>query len=442
MILDLIFAIFCLIFIWKRTGCKVYPSPQFILLAGYFLYYYLGLIVNHNEPYLNGADYFEDLVWFTRSGFLMIFIASLVTVNWRTLRFDYYFHKVNRPSKVDDIWLSKHLYALWLFMVVIVIFYLSIVPVQPILVMMNDPSLLLEARESVTVGLKNFGFFSNFFNEFIPITWMLLLLFGKRLAGISLMLLNLYVLLSTGQKSPILYILILFILTQGFMRGGFNYREGFRYGVVSLISLVFLVYYQNAHLLGDLNWEAIALSVGALVRRVFFIGPETVLGFLSTFPDAHPFLFGSNTDLPADKIVYQTIVGSTIDGTMNSNSLAFFYAWFGNKYIASFLYFIVVMLFLSTPAFLSVLAFPQKLAAVSFLGFNLLLIKFNITDWYTIYFIFLLAFLSVNGVLFVTRFLVSLKSPEILYRGNNLSVVVCVLVLLYFLQGQIRSFLN
>lgn len=429
-----------MIYIWKRTNCHFFPSPQFILVVGYFFYYYLGLILNHNEPFISGSEYSADLVWLTRSGFLVIFLASVITKNWQTLQFGYYRDKFFTHARVDDIWLFKHLYPLWALMTFIIFTYLSIIPVQPVVVMVTNPSGLLEARESVTVSFNNFGFFSNFFNEFIPITWMLLLLHGKRVAGISLLLLNLYVLLSTGQKSPIVYILILYILSVSFIKGQIDYRQSIRYGLAAFSALIILVYYQNAHLLGVLNWEAVSLSITALVRRVFFIGPETVLGFLTTFPDSHPFLFGADTNIPADKIVYRTIVGSTIDGTMNSNSLAFFYAWFGNKYIASILYFLTVMLFFVTPLLLAKLSFPKNLSVVSFLIFNLLLVKFNITDWYTIYFIFVLSLVSINGMLLITRFIFNISATDIIYRTSVVSAVMSVLMFLYFLQGQIKSF--
>ena len=442
MLLDLIFAVFCMIYIWRCTNCSLFPSPQFILISGYFFYYYLGLILNHNEPFISGSEHSADLVWLTRSGFLVIFAASMITKNWQTLKFGYYRDKFFTLSRVDDIWLSKHLYPLWALMIFIIFTYLILIPVQPILVMLTNPSGLLEARESVTVSFNNFGFFSNFFNEFIPITWMLLLLYGKRFAGISLLLLNLLVLLSTGQKSPIVYILILYILSVSFIKGQIDYGQTIRYGLVVFISLIMLVYYQNAHLLGALNWEAVSLSITGLVRRIFFIGPETVLGFLTTFPDFHPFLFGADTDIPADKIVYRTIIGSDIDGTMNSNSLAFFYAWVGNKYIASLLYFLTIMLFFITPAMLGKLSFPRNLAIVSFLIFSLLLVKFNMTDWYTIYFIFVLSLISINGLLLTTRFILNVSSSDIIYRTSIISAVMSVLMLLYFLQGQIRSFIN
>ena len=442
MLIDLFLAVGCIVYVWRRTNCRFYPSPQFILIAVYFLYYYLGLIISYREPWVNESEYFSDLVWMIRAGFLAIFAASVLTRNWRTLRFDYYRDRFFDKARSDDAWLSKHLYPLWIVMAFVIFIYLLLIPVQPIQVMFTNPAGMVEARELVTVGFDNYGFFSNFFEHFVPITWLLLLLYGRRVAGTTLLLLNLFVLLSTGQKSPVVYVLFLYALLIGFMRGKIAYKQNIQLGLLAAFILVAMVYYQNAHLLGSLNWEAISLSAEGLIRRIFFVGPQTVLGFLSTFPDAHPFLLGANTDIPADKIVYQAVIGLDVDGTMNSNSLAFFYAWFGNRYIALAMYFFIIMFFFITPWLLTKLSFPRNLAITGFLLFNLLLVRFNITDWYTIYFIFILSLLVVNGLLLITKFLLNLPVGPIVYRASVFSAVTSVLTFLYFFQGQLRSLIS
>lgn len=442
MLIDLPFAVACIVFIWRRTGCNTFPSAQFILIAGYFLYYYLGLIISFREPWVAESKYLPDLVWMIRGGFLAIFTASVITRNWQTLRFDYYLDRFHAQGRSDDLWLIKHLYPLWIVMVLVIFAYLLLIPVQPVLVMFTNPAGLPLAREAVTVGFEKYGFFSNFFEQFVPITWMLLFLHGRRAAGTSLLFLNLFVLLSTGQKSPVVYVLFLYVFLAGFLNGKFAYRRNIKFGLFAIFVLIALVYYQNSHLLGSLNWEAISLSIGGLIRRVFFVGPETVLGFLSTFPDSHPFLLRANTDLPADKIVYQTVVGSAIDGTMNSNSLAYFYAWVGNQYISLALYFSIIMLFFATPWLLEKLSFPKNLAISGFILFNLLLVKFNITDWYTIYFIFILSLLVFNGLLILTKFFVNFARERVIYRVSVFSLVASALSFMYFFQGQLRFLIS
>ena len=440
--IDAFFSSCCILFVWQKTNCREYPSPQFVLLVGYFFYYYMGVIINYEDPDFRDLAHFEDLVWLTRSGFIIIFFCSLITKDWKTLSVNYYHLRFTQASGSADRWLAKHLYPLAGVAVFISLWYLLIIPVQPILVMFSDSSGLNEAREAVTTGMKNFGFFSNFFNEYIPFIWVLLFLSGKRSAGNFVLVVNLFVLLSTGQKSPILYMLILYVFTEGFLNKRFEYSKTIKYVFISFFVLTLLVYTQNAHLFGGLNWDAVSQSLGGLVRRIFFVGSETVLGYLTTFPDSHPFLIESETSIPADKIVYQTMIGLDIDGTMNSNSLAFFYGWFGNKYLASALYFLVVMLFLATPYIVSLFVLPKLLQIAAFLLFNLLLVKFNITDWYTIYGVFVLACLVLNGLFIITKTCVFSLNETMMHQTTVWSAILSCLMFLYFFQGQVRSFLN
>lgn len=439
---DIFLCLFAILFVWKKTNCRTYPSTQLVLLAGYFFYFYIGVILDYYEPRATSPKYYADLIWFTRSGFLVIFLCSIITKDWKTLRIDYYQSLYSRPNDSADKWLNKHLYPLSGVAVLITLLYLLVIPVQPIIVMLNDASGLGVARESVTTGFKNYGFFSNFFNEYIPLIWLLLFLSRKPTAGMLVLMVNLIGLLSTGQKSPILYILILYVFSSGFIHGKFEYGKCILYTFIAFCALTLLVYTQNAHLFNGLDWESISMSVDGLVRRIFFIGPETVLGYLTTFPDAYPFMIESNANVSADRLVYQNIIGLDIDGTMNSNSLVFFYAWFGDRYLALLLYFLVVMLFFATPAFISLIAPPKMLQIAAFLLFNLLLVKFNLTDWYTIHIVFVLACLVVNGLFILTKFFLNIPNKVISYRTTLVSVILSVLMFLYFTQGQIRSFLN
>ncbi|MBR8842458.1 hypothetical protein [Pseudoalteromonas sp. JC3] len=440
--LDTLLAFLGIVVVWKVTNCKVFPSPQLTLLVGYLLYYYVGVIINHDEPYLRDSEYFDNLVWLTRSGFLAIFIASVITSRWQSLNFEYYYNQYKQEPDIAEEWLGPHLIPLSILMLALVVLYLLIIPVQPLIIMFTDPSNLIYAREAATVGLSSFAFFSNFFYDFMPLIWVMLFLTGRVKWAYFLLFANLIVLLSTGQKSPVVYVLIVFLCTTGFLRGNFNYAKTFRLFLFAFFILVAIVYIQNAHLFSGLDLESISSSMDGLIRRTFFVGPDSVVGYLSTFPDYHPFIIDSQTDVPPDKIVYQKVYGLDVEGTMNSNSLAFFYGWYGDKHIASVLYFSVIMLFFMTPFLLSFLKAPKTLSVAIFLLFYLLIVKFNITDWYTIYFVFILPFMVINGLLILTKFTLNLGSGTISYSTTYFSVVVSVLMLLYFLQGKVKGLLS
>jgi hypothetical protein len=439
--LDLLLALIAIYIIWRLTDCRTFPSPQFMMLIGFFLYFYLGVILNASDEYFIRETQAENVILITRLGFLGVFAAALITSKWKTLQFSYYQNLYSQPDSSDDNWTKKNIKVLAIMMIFLVILFLLLIPAQPLKIMFTTPSQLGYAREAVTANFKYFGFFSNFFYNIMPLIWIALFLSKKKKFALLLLMLNFVAVLSTGQKSPVVYTLVLYLCTIGFINGKFNYKKTMFFALLSFVFLVAVVFLQNAHLFSGFSFESIESSANGLLRRIFFVGPKTFLNYFDTFPSGHPFLIDQSSSLSAHRIVYENIYGLEIKGTVNSTSLIFFYGWFGNIYLASVLYFMTCLLFFSTPFILSKFHASKYLLAANYIAIYLLMIKFNITDWYTIYFAFTLSFFILHGLTYITRFLFYFRGGAVICRGSYFSVLVSILMCLYFIQGQLKGLL-
>lgn len=441
MILDFIIAVLCMSGIWKLTNCRAFPSPQFLMILGFFLYFYLGVILNSYDPFFAKNKHFDDIVTSVRLGFCSIALASIITCKWQSLSFDYYQRVYLQQNTVVDRWTLINLKVLAWIMVLLVLAYLVLIPEQPLLVMFTNPSQLVYAREAVTAGFKYFGFFSNFFYNIMPLIWISLFIAGKKKFAIILIFLNFVAILSTGQKSPVVYMLLLSLCTVGFLKGQFNYRKTIIYSLLGFIFLIGIVYVQNSHLFTGFSLDSLLSSMNGLIRRIFFVGPDTFLSYFKTFPSHHPFLIEQASEYSAHSLVYRTIYGNDVAGTVNSTSFIFFYGWFGNLYISAVLYFFVCILLFSTPYILRFLHASKYVVIANYIAIFLLVVKFNITDWYTIYFVYFLSFCIVHGFTYSSRFMYMFVKGDGKYKGTYFSVIITTLLFFYYLQGQLRVLL-
>jgi hypothetical protein len=434
--LEAILIIISLAYLWRLTGSRSFPAPQFVLAIFYVGYIYLGYLFMLDDPYYSRQDVLGSVGLLVRLGYLAVIVASILTTKIKIGINGCDFHGVNCLGLLND---KAGVAILTAFSILACFIYFLTIPVSPLVMMFSDPGEVHFSRESATTGMKGFGILSTFFYIFMPFCWSYLYLKGAR-AWVFVFALNFSTLLATGQKSPIVYFLILFFVVQGLKNGRVNYAKILNYSFASIIALILLVYVQNRHLFDSLDIEAVAGSSYALFRRIFIVGAETIVNYLIVFPGLHDYM-AIGSERPSDQIVYENIYGSDIIGTVNSVSLSMFYAYTGNIYLSSGLFFLVLVLLFLVPLLIRWLFVDgtSRFAAVGL--YYLLVVKMVVTDWYTLIPDFFMTIMVIAGLFNVIR---QVKLGRGTTSGNSLGVsslsfVVSFLMLLYFLQGQAKQ---
>ncbi len=428
--------IFSLAYLWRLTDSRRFPSPQFVLAMFYVGYIYLGYLLMLSDPYYSGLDVIGRAGLLVRLGYLAVLIASMLTFKIKIGTRGNGCYGVISPSLLND---RAGVAILTGFSILACFVYFLTIPVSPLAMMFSDSAEVHFARESATTGMKGFGIFSTFFYVFMPFCWSYLYLKGGR-AWAFVFVVNFAALLATGQKSPIVYLLILFLVIEGFKYGRINYAKMLSFSFAAVIALILLVYVQNSHLFDSLDMEAIAGSSFALYKRVFIVGAETIVNYLRVFPEMHDYMaIGSGR--PSDQIVYEEIFGSDIVGTVNSVSLSMFYAYTGDIYLSSGLFFLVLVLLFSIPLLIRWL-FADGISQFVAIGlYYLLIVKMVVTDWYTLIPDFVMTMTVIAGLFNVIRqfrFVTGTTTRNSI-GVSSLSFVASLLMLLYFLQGQAKQ---
>lgn len=426
--------------IWRLTRCGIFPSPQFIFVFSYFGYIYIGYLLMLGDLNYSGMEGFNAVGTLIRLGYVAIFMAALATVFFGPTRYDRYFGPVALPNQsVTRLFYS----GLACVMIIVAVTYLYLMPANPIKAMLTDSSSVAYARQAVTTDMKNFGVFSNIFYNFMPLVWLSLYFLGKNRLWLLLLLANFVVVFATGQKAPIVYITAMFALAHGLRNGTFSYKLAFFFGIFLLVLLVTLVFLQNFNVSTGINTDDLLASISALLRRVFYVGPTTLINYFQTFPSYHPFLSEVSASVPSDQIVYRNIYGDHLRGTVNTVSIGLFYAWSGNVFVSAFLMFLLsICVFCLPVVFRYVVPDPALLKAV-YVTYCFLMVKLVLTDWYTLVPIFILSFIVVSGLSHIWfNTLQGALKRNFKIRVHAFAFFLSLLALAYFTQGQLRTLLG
>ncbi len=431
---ELIYIIFSLVFLWKLTKCEIFPSPQFVLALAYFGYIYLGTLLMLEDDYYKNLDQITDVTLMVRLGWISILAASVFTfkfdvINGITDRITYKYFESDRTG----------VRILSLICLTISLIYILKIPSHPLTLIFTNTNDVAIARESATVGMKGFDVYSNFLYNLMPFCWIYFYLTGKNRFWIFVLIVNLFASLATGQKSPIIFLLISYIIAKRFKFGRTNYASIVIIFFTAILTLVILVYLQNKHLFDSLNLDALTSSGAALYRRFFMVGPGTLLNYFQVFPNIHDFLFFGGGHLPSDQIVHNEIYGDEIRGTVNSISLALFYAYTGNIYLSNLIFVFILIIVFILPNLIVKLVVDRASVHAAISLYYILLVKMVITDWYTILPIFILNIMVIAGFLNLVFYLKFVKfSANRGLRVSMPSFVISFLMLAYFTQGQFK----
>jgi len=262
---DIAAIILFLLLIFKLEA-KDFPYASIVFILLYILYIYSGTIMMNYDEYIPKDKNFQNLQFIVRGGFVSIIIAYILSYMS--------FRRVSIKNKEYINLNNSKKYAFY-FMSIIVIFisllYLKLIPMNPLIMMLKDPSSMGLAREQATTTFRNFGFFNNFISFFLPLVWLTLLFMNKNIYKIIL-LFNFIVLMSTGQKSPIIYLLFLLVISLSLRSKRFEYKKNILLIVVAVLVLLMLVVAQNWHILNGMSLESLELAWIGLKKRIFYGG--------------------------------------------------------------------------------------------------------------------------------------------------------------------------
>lgn len=439
MIID-IFVIMFTVFIVFKLEARNFPYASVVFIFLYIVYIYSGTIMMYYDENILYSTNFETLQLVVRGGFLSIvlaYVSSYILVRRTSLL----------SKECLKLSISKD-YAFY-FVSILVIFisslYLILIPSNPFIAMIKDPTSLNLIRQQATTTFSSFGFFNNFISFFLPLVWLTFLFMKKRIY-IPLFLLNLLLLMSTGQKSPIVYLIFLLVISISLKNKKFNYKRNVSIFIIIMISLLLIVILQNWHGLAGFSFNNIELAWQGLQRRIFYGGVLPLSQYLEFFPSNMQHYYFDTPDIPPDKLVYAYSYPNTgIIGTVNTISLGNIYAAFGNFYIVFIMFFILsFFIFVIDKILFNYMSNPFEFAMYAM--YSLLTIKLVITDWYSVvpqFFILSLSFLG--AIYFIEAFLfyfASNKKRFIVYSNNKYMVFLAIAIFCYFLQGQIKGLLN
>lgn len=439
MIIDIILIALFILLIFKIEA-KQFPYASIVFILLYVIYIYSGSIMMNYDEYIPKDENFENLQFIVRGGFASIVFAYFLS---------YITLKRNSLDTKECMELSNSKEYAFYFISAIVIFisllYLKLIPNNPFIAMIKDPSNLSLTREQATTTFSNFGFFNNFISFFLPLVWLTLLFINKK-AYIVLFLFNLIVLMSTGQKSPIVYLLFLLVIALSLRNKKFKYKKNILLVLVVIFTLLIIVILQNWHILNGLSLDSLELAWIGLKKRIFYGGVFPLKQYLEFFP-AHMNHYYFNPPLTTpDKLVYAFFYPDTgIVGTVNTVSIANMYAAFGSYLIVFILFFILSFSFFTIDKLIfNHMKTPFEFAFYT--AYSLVAIKLVITDWYSIIPQFLILSLAfIGGIYFIEAFLfyfASNKRKFLIYTNNKIIGVFSMVIFLYFIQGQIRGILH
>jgi len=435
--LDIVFLLLGLVMSWRVFNASRFPEAGFLLVFSYAVYVYMGGVLMGLDDFYSTSPDYPQLMSMIRWGYFSIILAFLL-VSRLPLVVTPDFKGTFSLRQTE--WSAVSLLALC--SLVAAVTFLIIMPGNPLEAMLTNSEQFAFEREAVTTGMRSFGFFSNIFYDFMPIIWLSFYFHGKYKTAYFLFSANLFVLLATGQKSPLVFSFLYLTLAIGLKQGKFNYGKSVLASMLVFCVLIGVVMLQNWHLLIELNENTIFLALSALEHRTFMVGAIVLLNYLETFPVAHAFLIAQASAVPPDQIVYINTYGSGIAGSVNAVSLGNFYARFGEISIAAALMFCVAIVFYFGAWVIRSVVRISPLSQAFYIVYCVIGVKLVVTDWYTVLPIFWLSLFVIFGFVYAYQMAHNARhNGRAVAHGGYWFVLFSLIALCYFVQGQLRSLL-
>lgn len=422
--------------VFRLTKASQFPYASFLYVFAYATHIYFGLVCMKHDAQIEKNEIFLTMTYLISLGFMSIICAYLT-----------HYFIIDKPDikKLIIRPLSQNkLIALILTAIItisIASLYLFKVETNAFLVIFSDSSLLEKARESATYKIDNYAIYSIFIFYFLPIIWLVLYIEGYMVWPTMLFIFNTYLSLSTGQKSPIVYNIIMLILAIAIKNRRFSYSRAFKYGGIVFCAIFALIYAQNRHLFASVSSESLGIVLSGLKNRVLYGGNLSLLDHVYVYPQLEQhFYFQSPLIPPATSVQNVLYSGLDLIGSSNTSSLGGLYAAFGNNlFVYAGIYLISLAVFISDGMFFN--RIRTSVGAAIYVVFCLAVIRLAISDWKDVFsplvfygFAFLGCFYlceaAVNALLIHRGFVIS---------GRRLTVMTSLFLFIYFLINQIRS---
>ena len=441
--IELCYILSTLILVFKLHNCKIHPLPSFIFIFSYAMYIYVGSILMLGHTDYGKLDKLETTVDYIRLSYLFMLTAYLCTY--------FIFPQIGYKlyANCSERLTSQNKFTIQLIGTLFLLFSLHYMYSYsgPVLVsIFSGDTNFSYAREKATVGNSLYGFFSVIFMNYLPFVWIILLINKSYKVGFLFMSINFIAFLSTGQKSPVIYILIYFVLSYGFSYKYFPYFKFTLIFGVSILLLISLVVIQNWGIFEGFSFETIYLSIEALLRRTFMTGAYVFNQYIQTFPISHPFLIDIASSVPPSRITYDIFNHDGIAGSLNTAAIGNFYAYYGGLFNVSLLYFPLTILFVLSELLIIkyIRTKPIRLGALVLLsvtGINL-----SLTDIQTTVPIFFITIIFILGSTIYLSFILNIFSKTknqifINLSCNKYLLYFIILIYPYLFQGFIRSFI-
>ncbi|MEP6473079.1 MAG: hypothetical protein ABJC74_05120, partial [Gemmatimonadota bacterium] len=291
--------------------------------------------------------------------------------------------------------------------------------------------------------LPHFGVYANFLYYLFPLAWSALYLAGHRRTALTGFIVNFFLLVSTGQKAPMVYILMMWMLAGALVAGRAPYRRWLVVGGVTIAGLLMLIIMQNQLAVQALDSSAISIAIEALRRRVLYGGTQALLDYVRFFPDQFSHYYFARPDIPADQLVFA--FGhpvSDVIGSANTVSLGNLWAAFGNVWVVGGMMLLICLgLFIGDLLLLGAVRTP--LSAAIYLLYCRTALVLVISDWWTGLSGFVIISGATAGAFFLFEALArGVAEGRLAVRGRPIAIAASILTFLYFAQGQVRGWFH
>ncbi len=407
------------------------------------MYIYVGSILMLGHTDYGKIDKLENTVYYIRLSYLFMLLAYLFTY----LIFPKITHKVyvNCSERLT----SQNKFIFQFIGTIFALFSLHYLlnysgPVLSSII--SGDTNFSHAREKATVGNSLYGFYSVIFMNYLPFVWIILIINKSYKSGLLFMFVNFIAFLSTGQKSPVIYILIYFLLSYGFSYKYFPYLKFTSFFVLSILFLISLVVIQNWGIFQGFSFETIYISIEALLRRSFMTGAYVFNQYIQTFPISHPFLSDTSSSIPPSRITYDIFNHDGIAGSLNTAAIGNFYAYYGGLFNVSLLYFPLTILFILSEVLIIKFIHTKPIRLGALVLLSVTGINLSLTDIKTTVPIFFTTIIFILGstlyLSFILNFFTIVKNSFLVnLKCNKYLSYLVIFIYPYIFQGFIRSFI-
>lgn len=405
----------------------------------FYLYLYVGsvlIITDENYGYLpmieSASDYIKSAFWIA---FAVFFLTNHVSKK---------IHKAH--DSIAELSGSSKISFLILYAIftLVVAYYIVVHGSSVLSAMISNPSLIALAREGITTNLNNYGAYSTIFIYYYPLIWSVLYIAGYKKLGVFGFILNMIGFLSTGQKSPLVYLGLYFLYSKKAAGENINMYKIFIYCLVFLIALFSITFINNVGKLSADSIDAFFEISSGILRRMFYVGPIVLSQYLEIFPSTVNYLGIFYEGTPPARLIYRYFYFDGVEGSLNTAAIANFHAFYGDLLNPAILYIPLLIAVIFVGIMLRMLVNNNAIYYSLYAGYSITWMNLNLSDWYSILPGFIWSYVFILGSIFVISKLLHPMTARTITVNSDYSrnTILIIIPWLYVSQGLVRGFLQ